>query len=176
MQDEITARPLVDILSEQLGEQVVMSGDNYVLLSDKSAVAAAAVELALATQEDNLLEQAKAEKLLQIEADFNLAESQSVSYLGFEFVGGQDSVKSIDDYYRLMLLAGQTSFTIWDTNKEDHVLTEAEVKGLVIAIGSVSSANQFNLKNRKVALANIALSDVEPVVTLDDALSAVEAV
>lgn len=114
--------------------------------------------------ESEILEQAKAEKLTRIESDFNLAESQSVSYFGFEFIGGQESVKSIDDYYRLMLLAGETSFTIWDVNKEDHILTEAEVKGLIIAIGSVSSTNQFNLKNRKVALANATtLAEVEAV-------------
>lgn len=63
MQDEITARPLVDILSEQLGEPVVMSGDNYVLLGNKSVVASVAVELALATQQNDLL-QAEADKVL----------------------------------------------------------------------------------------------------------------
>ncbi|MGE4396054.1 MAG: hypothetical protein AB7D34_01215 [Sulfurimonas sp.] len=58
MQNEITARPLVDILSERLGEQVVMSSTDYVLLGDKSVVATADVEAATLIQSDEL---AKAE-------------------------------------------------------------------------------------------------------------------
>lgn len=54
MQDEITVRPLVDILSERLGESVVMSGEDYVLLRDKSVVAAVEVESALATQQKEI--------------------------------------------------------------------------------------------------------------------------
>lgn len=162
--NEITARPLVDILSEQLGEPVVMSGDNYVLLSDKSVVAAAAVELALATQQDNLLEQTKSEKLLQIKADFNLAELQTVPYLGFEFVGGIESVTSIDGYVRLNRIAGITIHSIWDVNGVEHNLSDAEADGLLSAIGSQASANKFTKKNRKVALANATtLAEVEAV-------------
>ena len=54
MENDITVRPLVDILSEQLGEPVVMSGDNYVLLRDKGVVVAAEVELALTTQQNEI--------------------------------------------------------------------------------------------------------------------------
>ena len=148
----------------KLTEEPMPDGRLYTFVEEVDAVNLVLKRIPIARSEAELLVVAKEDKLSQIEADFNLAESQSVSYLGFEFVGGQDSVKSIDDYYRLMLLAGQTSFTIWDTNKEDHVLTEAEVKGLIIAIGSVSSANQFNLKNRKAALANATtLAEVEAV-------------
>lgn len=63
MQDEITVRPLVDILSEQLGEQVVMSGEGYVLFKDKSVVATAAVDLAIATQQNDFTA-AQAEKAI----------------------------------------------------------------------------------------------------------------
>ena len=148
----------------KLTEEPIPDGRLYTFVEEVDAVNLVLKRIPIARSETELLAVAKEDKLSQIEADFNLAESQSVSYLGFEFVGGQDSVKSIDDYYRLMLLAGQTSFTIWDTNKEDHVLTEAEVKGLIIAIGSAASANQFNLKNRKVALANATtLAEVEAV-------------
>ena len=52
MQNEITVRPLVDILSEQLGEQVVMSAENYVLFRDSSIVSSADVESATAKQEE----------------------------------------------------------------------------------------------------------------------------
>lgn len=108
MQDEITARPLVDILSEQLGEPVVMSGDNYVLMRDKSVVAAAAVELALATQEDNLLEQAKAEKI-----------AEAKKYLS------DTDFKMTVDYYATM------------TAEEQKALTEAraEARAFLIANG-----------------------------------------
>lgn len=148
----------------KLTEEPIPDGRLYTFVEEVDSISLVLKRTPTPKSEAELLAVAKEDKLAQIEADFNLAESQSVSYLGFEFVGGQDSVKSIDAYYRLVLLAGQTSFTIWDTNKEDHVLTEAEVKGLIIAIGSVSSANQFNLKNRKAALANATtLAEVEAV-------------
>ena len=47
MQNEISVKPLVDILSEKLGEQVVMSGDSYIyhvgLLPVKQSDVAAAL-------------------------------------------------------------------------------------------------------------------------------------
>jgi len=50
---EINKKPLVDILSEQLGEQVVMSGDNYVLMCDtKSVVKQSDVDVATAKQSE----------------------------------------------------------------------------------------------------------------------------
>jgi hypothetical protein len=50
MQNEITVSPLVDILSKQLGEQVVMSGEDFVLLSGFTKVAQSDVDLALLEQ------------------------------------------------------------------------------------------------------------------------------
>lgn len=51
--NEINLTPMVDILSAQLGEQVVMSGDSYVLLRDKSVVSSTDVDIA--TEEQNRL-------------------------------------------------------------------------------------------------------------------------
>jgi hypothetical protein len=48
--NEITVRPLVDILSEQLGKQVVMSGDDYVYLSSLEVVPSASVLEAIVIQ------------------------------------------------------------------------------------------------------------------------------
>lgn len=50
MQNEITVSPLVDILSEQLGEQVVMSGDKYVYYAGLLPVEQSLVEVALLEQ------------------------------------------------------------------------------------------------------------------------------
>ena len=96
---------------------------------------------------------AKTAKLTEIEDDFTQAESQSVTYLGADFIGGQDSVQSIDGYVRLVQLAGGTTFTIWDAQGADHNFTEAEVSGLILAIGGQTSINKFTKKDRKVALA-----------------------
>lgn len=67
MQDEITVSPLVDILSKQLGEQVVMSGEGYVLLKGFAKVAQADVDLALVEQtkiyDNDILNKAKKEAL-----------------------------------------------------------------------------------------------------------------
>ena len=60
MQDVISVKPLVDILSEQLGEQVVMSGEDYVLMSDKSTISQVDIDVALIAQEDDRLLQATA--------------------------------------------------------------------------------------------------------------------
>ena len=48
--NEITVKPLVDILSLQLVKQVVMSGDKYVLLEDSSVVTQSVVDVALVEQ------------------------------------------------------------------------------------------------------------------------------
>jgi len=50
MQNEITVSPLVDVLSKQLGEQVVMSGDYFVLLNGFTKVAQSEVDMALVEQ------------------------------------------------------------------------------------------------------------------------------
>lgn len=164
MSNEITARPLVDILSEQLGEQVVMSGEDYVLLSNKSVVATAAVELALATQQAELLESAKTIKLEQIQSDFAVADEQPVSYLGFNFSGGAESVTAIDGYVRLNRIAGITTHNIWDVNGDEHTLSDSQVDELIIAIGSQASAAKFTKKNRKVALASAtSIAEVEAI-------------
>ena len=61
MQDEITVRPLVDILSEQLGEPVVMSGDNYVYLTTKEQVMQSEVDAAIESRGAELESQRIAE-------------------------------------------------------------------------------------------------------------------
>lgn len=103
---------------------------------------------------ETLLERAKAKKLPTLEKDFLESESQVVLYNGVNYKGGDNSVTSIDKYVRLNRLAGNTSHTIWDAQKIDHVLTDAEVDGLILTIGASSSANQFVLKNRELALSN----------------------
>ena len=102
--------------------------------------------------EVELLIRAKGDKLSQIESDYTAAELQTVSYLGFNFAGGAESVASIDGYVRLNRLAGVTVHNIWDTNGTEHSLTEAEVDGLILAIGGQTSINKFTKKNRKLAL------------------------
>ena len=52
MPNEITVTPLVDILSEDLGEQIVMSGDKYVYLSTKAEVDQSQVDEALSKQSE----------------------------------------------------------------------------------------------------------------------------
>lgn len=100
-----------------------------------------------------LLEQAKAKKLQEIEDDFTAAEAVSVPYNGFEFIGGAESVTSIDAYVRLMDLAGMSSYNIWDVNGVEHALTKVQVNELMLAIGIQASANKFVKKDRKKALA-----------------------
>lgn len=52
MQNEITVVPLVDILSDDLGEQIVMSGDSYVYLSTKKVVENVYIDAALQKQSE----------------------------------------------------------------------------------------------------------------------------
>lgn len=123
-----------------------------------------------------LLQQAKDKKLQTIYADYTTAENTPVPYNGIYFNGGDESATSIDKYVRLNRLAKNTTHSIWDVNNVEHSLTDTEADSLILAIGSQASVNKFTLKNRKVALANIALSTVTPVVTLANAILAVEAV
>jgi len=103
--------------------------------------------------ETKVLEKAKDEKLKVIQDDFKTAESIPVEHGGSQFVGGQESASSIDQYVRLMKIAGATEFKIWDVNGDEHIFDSAGADALLLAIGSASSVNQFAKKNRKVALA-----------------------
>ena len=98
------------------------------------------------------ISQVKTAKLKEIEDDFIDAEATPIDYNNFKFVGGYDSVMSIDAYVRLTILGEGGVFTIWDVNGTEHDFTEVEVSGLILAIGSQASINKFTKKNRKVAL------------------------
>ena len=62
MSNEISIIPLVDILSGQLGEVVVMRGSDYVFFGNKNIVGAEAVSTALETQ------QFESDKQIEIQA------------------------------------------------------------------------------------------------------------
>ena len=99
-----------------------------------------------------LLDQAKASKLQQIEADYIASEEQAVTVACVIYSGGMSSVEAIDGYVRLNRLAGSTTHNIWDVNGVEHILTDSQVDGVILAIGVQASANKFTKKNRKVAL------------------------
>jgi len=100
-----------------------------------------------------LLEQAKASKLQQIEDDYIASEEQTVEVSGVIYFGGMSSVEAIDSYVRLNRLAGATTHNIWDINGTEHTLTDIEADSVILAIGVQASTNKFTKKNRKVALA-----------------------
>jgi len=57
--NEITVKPLVDILSEQLGEQVVMSGEDYVYFRTNEKVLEEEIIVAISFQEADMLRHQK---------------------------------------------------------------------------------------------------------------------
>jgi len=71
MDNEISVKPLVDILSEQLGEQVVMSGDSYVYLQGLLPVSQNDVDVALLEQQSILLNELRENKNNEITNSFN---------------------------------------------------------------------------------------------------------
>ena len=99
-----------------------------------------------------LLQQAKASKLQQIEDDYIASEEQTVEVSGVIYSGGTSSVEAIDSYVRLNRLAGNTTHNIWDVNGTEHTLTDIEADSVILAIGIQASINKFTKKNRKVAL------------------------
>lgn len=68
MQNEITVSPLVDILSEQLGEQVFMSGEKYVYHAGLLPVEQSLVEEALLEQSSLFFSEYKANKIALIDS------------------------------------------------------------------------------------------------------------
>lgn len=66
MQDEITVSPLVDILSKQLGKQVVMSGDSYVYHVGLLPVSQSDVDIALLEQQSLHFTEFKNSKINEI--------------------------------------------------------------------------------------------------------------
>ena len=59
MSNETNIVPLVDVLSEQLGERVVMRGDDYVHLDNNEIVPQSEVDVALNTQQKLILDDKK---------------------------------------------------------------------------------------------------------------------
>lgn len=148
----------------KLTEEPIPDGRLYTYVEEIDEVNLVLKRTPIARSEAELLAVAKEDKLSQIEADFTLAELQSVSYLGFEFIGGIESVTSIDGYVRLNRIAGITIHNIWDVNGVEHNLSDAEADGLLLAIGSQASLNKFTKKNRKLALDSATtLAEVEAV-------------
>jgi len=86
MQNEISVKPLVDILSEQLGEQVVMSGDSYVYLQGLLPVSQNDVDVALLEQQSILLNELRNNKNNEITNSFNNAVEAITTSLPHEMV------------------------------------------------------------------------------------------
>ncbi|MFA5669913.1 MAG: hypothetical protein WCX83_00200 [Candidatus Cloacimonas sp.] len=137
----------------ELIEEPIPNGRLYTYVEEVDAINLVLKRTPIPRTEVELLQVAKEYKLAQIESDYILAESQSVSYLGFNFIGGAESVTAIEGYVRLNRMASAVTHNIWDVNGIEHSLTDAESDGLLLTIGSQASINKFTKKNRKVALA-----------------------
>lgn len=148
----------------ELIEEPMPNGRLYTYVEEVDTVNLVLKRTPIPRSDDELLVVAKEDKLTQIEADFNLAESQSVNYLGFNYIGGIDSVTATDGYVRLNRIAGATTHNIWDVNGVEHSLSDTEANGLLLAIGGQASLNKFTKKNRKLALDGaISIAEVEAI-------------
>lgn len=76
MPNETNIVPLVDILSDQLGERIVMSGDDYVYLESKDIVPESEVNIAKIEQ-DRLLLVAKKDAHYKAYKDMEAAKVES---------------------------------------------------------------------------------------------------
>ncbi len=56
MQEEFNKRPVVDVLSKQLGKVIVMDGDKYVYIDGTGVVATNEIETAIAELENDRVE------------------------------------------------------------------------------------------------------------------------
>ena len=109
---ELNKKPLVDMLSEQLGEQVVMSGDKYVYLDTKDEVEASIVSDAVIKNDNDFLQLLKDIKTNEINiACKNEIESGFVSNaLGTEHTYQSEQIDQLnliglvasgnDDYFK----------------------------------------------------------------------------
>ena len=86
MQNDISVKPLVDILSEQLGEPVVMSGDTYVYHVGLLPVSQNDVDVALLEQQSLYLSDSKKRKSETITLDFNNSVEAITTALPHEMV------------------------------------------------------------------------------------------
>jgi len=101
-----------------------------------------------------ILKKVKREQILK---EFLAEEKTPVEFplsSGVFFKGGNTSITAIDKYVRLNRLAGNTTHTIWDVDKVDHLLTDTEINNLILTLGANTSTSNFKLKNRKLALVN----------------------
>jgi hypothetical protein len=68
--NEISTKPLVDILSDQLGKRVVMSGSDYVVLDTNSIVSQNDVDIAIIEQDRLIIVETQAQ--FRVERDLLL--------------------------------------------------------------------------------------------------------
>lgn len=112
MQNEITVSPLVDILTEQLGEQVVMNGNDYVYYDGLLKVEPTKVEIALLEQQ-KLYEE---EVLKNIKSEFNgaIEDHLNVTAQSFRY----DNMMSARSYagYTNPFQTEAQSLAVWASN------------------------------------------------------------
>ncbi len=153
MQDEISVKPLVDILSEQLKERVVMSGSGYVLFDSKIRVKQSDVDTAISEQSVLYMKELQDNKLSELEIAYNNANFLDIAYMKTTFQANKKSQDLITG-----ILAGgavPSNFTWRDKLNVDVSMTFAEFQGLsqdIVARGQVNWTKFQDLK-AKVKLA-----------------------
>ncbi len=130
MQDEISVKPLVDILSLQLGEQVVMSGDSYVYMQGLLPVNQSDVDVALLEQKSLYLSDLRKSKSNEITQAFNNAVEAITSALPHEMV----SWRNQEDEARAYIADSTTATPFIDSQVATRQLeTKDELVAKIIA-------------------------------------------
>ena len=156
MQNEISVKPLVDILSEQLKERVVMSGSGYVLFDSKVSVKQSEIDIAITKQSELYTKAIKDDKLSKLATAYNNANELDIAYMSTTFQADKKSQDLITG-----ILAGgavPSGFTWRDNTKPknaDVAMTFAEFQGLSQAIVARGQGNwtKFQGLKAKVKLA-----------------------
>jgi len=106
------------------------------------------------------LDQLKSEKSFEIKNSFNIESNLPVSHNNISWVGGFDSATKLDSAVRLAESIGQTTVSLYDSNKTEHQLTLDEAKEIVKA---VAIKYQLDFQKKQQLLKQIEEADEESI-------------
>ena len=121
MQEQVSKKPLVDILSAMVGSVVVMSEDKYVYLDNKIEVSASELAEAIAEQ-DRLFALAK-EESIKAEAELQIQAMTVITESGKEFYADPSSRADISEAIGIAQDFGQTTVD-WKLTKSNDPQTQ----------------------------------------------------
>jgi hypothetical protein len=149
MQEQVSKKPLVDILSEMMGSAIVMSSDKYVYLEKKIEVSQSEIDEAVNIQDNLFLTQTKELKIASFSQNFEVDANQTIVYADIVYKGGESSASAIAGAVTLAQALGEDKAVIIDASDSENILSFEQTLELSSLIGKQWRDTFFKYKSFK---------------------------